>query len=83
MDDPDLVEEMVAHVSQLAQTLLPPVLEVAQFDAAGGWEDICYNGGPLLSPASSPSGSYMAVMRSCASTGSTSSGPTATAASRN
>ncbi len=50
MDDPDLVEEMVAHLSQMALTLLPPVLEVGQFDAAGGWEDICYNGGPLLSP---------------------------------
>jgi len=49
-DDPDLVEEMVAHLAGMALKLLPPVLERGQFDAAGGWEDICFNGGPLLSP---------------------------------
>ncbi|MHB1294063.1 MAG: uroporphyrinogen decarboxylase/cobalamine-independent methonine synthase family protein [Anaerolineae bacterium] len=51
MDDPDLVEEMVTHISQMLLRLLPPVLERGQFDAAGGWEDICFNSGPILSPS--------------------------------
>jgi len=50
IDDPDLVEEMVAHLAQMLLTLLPPVLQRGQFDAAGGWEDICFNSGPILSP---------------------------------
>jgi hypothetical protein len=50
MDDPDLLEEMVAHLAGMCLTLLPPVLERGQFDAAGGWEDICFNSGPILSP---------------------------------
>ena len=50
VDDPDLVEEMVAHVSDMALKLLPPVLARGQFDLAAGWEDICFNSGPLLSP---------------------------------
>ena len=51
VDDPDLVEEMVAHMAQMTLTLMPPVLERGQFDAAAGWEDIAFNSGPLLSPA--------------------------------
>jgi uroporphyrinogen decarboxylase len=50
-DDPDLVEEMVAHLSAMLLQLLPPVLVRGRFDAASGWEDICFNSGPLLSPA--------------------------------
>ena len=49
-DDPDLIEEMVAHQATLALTLMPPVLERGFIDAAGGWEDIAFNSGPLLSP---------------------------------
>ena len=50
MDDPDLLEEMVAHVAQMKLDLLPQVLVRGQFDAANGWEDICFNSGPILSP---------------------------------
>ncbi len=49
-DNPDLLEEMVAHLAAMALKLLPPVLERGQFDAAGGWEDICFNSGPILNP---------------------------------
>jgi uroporphyrinogen decarboxylase len=49
-DDPDLLEEMVEHLSNMLLELLPPVLMRGQFDAAGGWEDICFNSGPILSP---------------------------------
>ncbi|MGI6367111.1 MAG: hypothetical protein ACOX2L_01915 [Anaerolineae bacterium] len=50
VDNPDLVEEMVAHQATLALTLMPQVLERGFIDAAGGWEDIAFNSGPLLSP---------------------------------
>ncbi|MCD6302414.1 MAG: hypothetical protein J7M15_02685, partial [Anaerolineae bacterium] len=50
VDDPGLVEEMVAHLADMLLTLLPPVLERCQIDAAAGWEDIAFNSGPLLSP---------------------------------
>jgi hypothetical protein len=29
---------------------LPPILERCQIDAASGWEDICFNSGPILNP---------------------------------
>ncbi len=50
VDDPDLVEEMVAHLADMLLALLPPVLERGRFDAAAGWEDICFNSGPILNP---------------------------------
>ena len=50
MDDPDLLEEMVAHLSEMLLTLMPEVLARGRFDAAAGWEDICFNSGPILSP---------------------------------
>ncbi len=50
VDDPDLVEEMVAHLAQMTLRLLPPVLERCQVDVGSGWEDICFNSGPILSP---------------------------------
>ena len=50
VDDPDLVEEMVIHVAQMRLQLFPEVLERGWFDAAGGWEDIAFNSGPLLNP---------------------------------
>jgi uroporphyrinogen decarboxylase len=49
-DDPDLVEEMVAHVTGLMLRYLPPLLDRVAFDFGHGWEDICFNSGPLLSP---------------------------------
>jgi uroporphyrinogen decarboxylase len=51
LDDPDLLEEMVAHLATMLLQLLPEVLVRGQFDAAAGWEDICYNSGPILNPA--------------------------------
>jgi len=51
VDDPDLVEEMVAHLCDMSLRLMPEVLRRGRFDAAAGWEDIAFNSGPLLSPA--------------------------------
>lgn len=50
MDDPDLLEEMVTHLASMCLKLLPEVLERGRFDAAAGWEDICFNSGPILNP---------------------------------
>jgi uroporphyrinogen decarboxylase len=49
-DDPALLEEMVAHLTKLKLKYLPPLLDKIAFDYASGWEDICFNSGPLLSP---------------------------------
>ena len=49
-DDPRLVEEMVVHLAGLKLQYLPPLLRKIEFDYATGWEDICFNSGPLLSP---------------------------------
>lgn len=49
-DDPELLEEMVAHVTALKLRYLPPLLDAIAFDFASGWEDIAFNSGPLLSP---------------------------------
>jgi len=51
-DDPQLVEDMVAHLTELKLKYLPPLLRKIEFDFAAGWEDICFNSGPLLSPQS-------------------------------
>jgi uroporphyrinogen decarboxylase len=49
-DDPDLVEEMIAHLTELMLTHLPPYLDKIEYDYASGWEDIAFNSGPLVSP---------------------------------
>jgi len=49
-DDPDLIEEMVETMCQIILTTIEPVLQVARFDYAAGWEDIAFNQGPMLSP---------------------------------
>ncbi|MBN1580580.1 MAG: hypothetical protein JXA89_07740 [Anaerolineae bacterium] len=49
-DDPALLEDMVTHVAEIKLKYLPPLLDKIEFDYASGWEDICFNSGPLLSP---------------------------------
>ncbi len=49
-DDPELIEEMVAHVAGIARTVLERTLPHVSADFAAGWEDICYNSGPICSP---------------------------------
>lgn len=50
-DDPELVEDMVETQCELIIRGITPFLERIQFDYAGGWEDFCFNSGPILSPA--------------------------------
>jgi uroporphyrinogen decarboxylase len=51
-DDPALFEEMVTTMADLAVAVMGRLFASgARFDACSLWEDMCYNGGPLISPA--------------------------------
>jgi len=50
-DDPAWFEEMVETMADLAIGVLKKVFATgARFEAGWFWEDMCYSGGPLLSP---------------------------------
>lgn len=49
-DDPELVTEMVDHLCDLYCAMLAPALQHIEVDLAWGWEDICFNNGPLVGP---------------------------------
>ena len=48
-DYPDMVEDMVETHCLLIEDFLDRVLPHVDFDFASGWEDICFNGGPIVS----------------------------------
>ena len=51
-DDPAWFEEMVETVANCVIGTLRRAVETgASFDACSMWEDMCYSGGPLISPA--------------------------------
>lgn len=51
-DDPALFEEMVVTLADCTVAVTARLYEMgAKFDCVSMWEDMCYNGGPLLSPA--------------------------------
>ncbi len=47
-DYPDMVEDMVETCCVLVEDFLDQVLPHFSFDFASGWEDICFNSGPLV-----------------------------------
>lgn len=47
-DYPEMVEDMVETCCVLIENFLDQVLGVIDFDFAGGWEDICFNHGPIV-----------------------------------
>ncbi|MFO7635910.1 MAG: uroporphyrinogen decarboxylase family protein [Clostridia bacterium] len=47
-DYPDMVEDMVETTCRLVEHFLDQVLPHFDFDYAGGWEDICFNYGPIV-----------------------------------
>lgn len=50
-DDPGLVQDIVDTIVEVvARTIERPLREV-DIDLGAGWEDICFNKGPLMSPA--------------------------------
>ncbi|MBZ0173108.1 MAG: uroporphyrinogen decarboxylase family protein, partial [Phycisphaerales bacterium] len=48
-DYPEMVEDMVETNCLLIEDFLDALLPHVPFDFAAGWEDICYNAGPLVS----------------------------------
>jgi hypothetical protein len=50
-DDPAFVEEMLDAHADFLIGMLGQMLEETTIDIFGFWEDMCYNAGPLLSPA--------------------------------
>jgi len=49
-DDPELFEEIVAHVTDHCIRLMEPVLKQVKFDFVYFFEDCCGSSGPLFSP---------------------------------
>jgi len=50
-DYPEMLEDMVETCCQLTENMLDQVLGKVDFDYASGWEDICFNYGPILPPS--------------------------------
>ena len=49
-DYPDMLEDMVETCCLVAERALDQLLGEVDFDYAAGWEDICFNHGPILPP---------------------------------
>lgn len=49
-DDPGLVEEAIETVCRLTCAIIDSVPTDLDLDFAHGWEDICFNHGPIVSP---------------------------------
>lgn len=50
-DDPALFEEMVETLTRIKERLLDRLAGKIKVDLVHHWEDICYNAGPIVSPA--------------------------------
>lgn len=52
-DDPDLVDDMIQHMADLSCAVLRQALPMVRgkITHAHYWEDICFNNGPMISPA--------------------------------
>ena len=50
-DDPALFEEMVETLTRIKERLLDRIAGHLRIDLVHYWEDICYNAGPIVSPA--------------------------------
>jgi len=50
-DYPEMLEDMVETCCVLVEGMLDQVLGKVDFDYAAGWEDICFNHGPILPPS--------------------------------
>ena len=48
-DYPDMVEDMVETCCAIVEQFLDRILPHIRFDFAGGWEDICFKNGPIVS----------------------------------
>jgi len=49
-DYPDMLDDMVETCCVIVENFLDAILGHVEFDYASGWEDICFNHGPILPP---------------------------------
>lgn len=49
-DDPDLIEEMMEHLTNLTLTVIERAVKEVKLDFAAMWEDMAFNNGPMISP---------------------------------
>lgn len=50
MDTPDLIEDIMEHLTELTLSVLEKPLRETKFHTAHMWEDMCFNHGPILPP---------------------------------
>ena len=50
-DDPGLLEEIMEQITRIVVKSIEWAASQAQIDFGSGWEDMCYKGGPMISPA--------------------------------
>jgi uroporphyrinogen decarboxylase len=50
-DDPELLEEIIEQLCLVVCRVLEKVLPYITVDFGMGWEDICFNSGPIVSPS--------------------------------
>lgn len=49
-DDPDLLDDIVETLCQCVVVVLEELTQYIEYDFGAGWEDICFNSGPIVSP---------------------------------
>ena len=50
-DDPDLLEEIMEQITQVLLRTIEWAVGEVEIDFGAGWEDMCFNMGPMISPA--------------------------------
>ena len=50
MDDPEWIEEITEHLTNLTLSVIGPLIKDFKFDFGKMWEDICFNHGPIIQP---------------------------------
>ena len=50
-DDPALMHDMIEHLATLICAVIDRAVKEIQIDYAAGWEDMCFNHGPIISPS--------------------------------
>jgi len=49
-DDPGLLDDIVETLCQCVEVVLNELCQYVDYDFGAGWEDICFNSGPIVSP---------------------------------
>ncbi|GIX07956.1 MAG: hypothetical protein KatS3mg115_2359 [Candidatus Poribacteria bacterium] len=49
-DDPEWMHQMIEHLAELFVTVIRRAVEEIRIDFAGGWEDMAFRQGPMISP---------------------------------